>query len=70
MNNLNLPFKFFVPGGDELTYSCDVSPTSWDHLSIRWTEEDEQECFTEYTREEVSNFIDKGLWIIVGEDNA
>lgn len=72
MTNLNLPFKFFTVGGilDDITYSCDSSPTSTEYVIITWTEEDEQEYFAEYTREEVTNFVNKGLWIIVGEANA
>lgn len=67
MNNLNLPFKFSL---DDNTYSCDSSSTSPDHLIITWMEDDEQEYLAEYTREEVTNFVNKGLWIIVGEKNA
>lgn len=73
MSDLNLPFKFFATVGDvldDITYSCDSSPTSPDHLVITWTEDDEQEYLAEYTREEVTNFVNKGLWIIVGENNA
>lgn len=65
-------FKFLVKSSEwgDILYSCIPAVFLKDYVLVSWVDPQGGTCAMEYTKIEAARFIKKGLWIIVGEDNA
>ena len=67
---LKTSFKFTTKDtNDGIIYSCQTAFLLEDYFLISWSYKEETSA-VEYTRDQVTEYINRGLWIIVGEDNA
>ena len=67
---LNTSFRFTVKDSDDyIVYTCQRACGVSGHYLVSWVYEDRQ-CAVEYAADRVKEYVDKGVWVIVGEDNA
>ena len=67
---LNTSFRFTVKDSDDyIVYTCWPSHTLLGHYVVSWVYENSYSS-VDYTAEQVKEYVDKGVWVIVGEDNA
>lgn len=63
-------FKFTTKDtNDGILYSCQTACSLENYFLISWYYKGETSA-VEYTREQVTEYINLGLWVIVGEINA
>lgn len=67
---LKASFKFTTKDtNDGIIYSCQTACFLEDYFLISWCYK-EGTSAVEYTRDQVTEYINRGIWIIVGEANA
>lgn len=67
---LKTSFKFKTKDTDDgIIYFCQPACFLEDYFLISWYYKEETSA-VEYTRDQVTEYVNRGLWVIAGEDNA
>ena len=67
---LNTSFRFTLKDSDDYTvYSCQRACGISGYYLVSWVYEDRTSA-VEYPTYQVTEYVDKGDWVIVGETNA
>lgn len=67
---LNTSFRFTVKDSDDyIVYTCRQSSTLLGYYIVSWVYNNRYSS-VDYTADQVTDYVDKGVWVIVGEDNA
>jgi hypothetical protein len=67
---INTSFKFTVKDSDDyILYTCRQSHALPGYYIVSWVYKNITSA-VDYTAEQVKEYVEKGFWVIVGEDNA
>lgn len=70
---LNTSFRFTVKDADDyddyIVYTCRQSHTLLGYYIVSWVYKNRYSS-VDYAADQVKEYVDKGVWVIVGEDNA
>ena len=67
---LNTSFRFTVKDSDDyIVYTCRQSSTLLGYYIVSWVYKNSTSA-VDYAADEVKEYVDSGVWVIVGETNA
>ena len=67
---LNTSFRFTVKGSDDyIVYTCWQSSTLLGYYIVSWVYKNSTSA-VDYAADQVKEYVDSGVWVIVGETNA
>lgn len=67
---LNTSFRFTVKDSDDyIVYTCRQSSTLLGYYIVSWVYNNRYSS-VDYTADQVKEYVDSGVWVIVGETNA
>ena len=67
---INTSFRFTVKDSDDyIVYTCRQSSTLLGYYIVSWVYKNRYSS-VDYTADQVTEYVDSGVWVIVGETDA